>query len=107
MSKKFIAGAASIALALSALAAPAGAQPASVEVEVGDLDLATKSGNDRLQRRLNQAARQICGDFRIMPLRERQQIEECRQDVFANASDQVALAQARAQHKVRLARNDR
>jgi UrcA family protein len=56
----------SIALALAAasVALPAAAADAprvSVRVEYSDLDLATPAGQEELERRLDRAARTICG----------------------------------------------
>lgn len=48
------------ALAL-ACAAPAFAQPASVAVPYGDLDLTNEAGRSTLDARLDRAARKVCG----------------------------------------------
>lgn len=54
-----------VALAASAvIAAPAYAandEGASVPVRYADLDLSTKDGQDTLERRLDRAAREVCG----------------------------------------------
>lgn len=54
-----------LGLATPALTAPApgtaGLEPHSVRVEYGDLDLATAKGQQRLERRLRSAVREVCG----------------------------------------------
>lgn len=57
-----------LALAAVALAVPAAASEAgavSVGVRYNDLNLATKAGQDELDRRLDRAARSVCGMDRI------------------------------------------
>jgi UrcA family protein len=46
-------------MAMPAVAAEA--EPNSVRVEYKDLDLTTRTGQDELQRRLDRAARSVCG----------------------------------------------
>jgi UrcA family protein len=112
MLNKMMLSCAGAALLISGFAAPAAAAPAetatvSVDVTIADLDLSTRTGNERLQRRLSRAVDQVCGRDGIMPLRESSAVVECRKSVLAGVSDQVALAQAKAQQRIRLARNAR
>lgn len=55
------------AVALAVMAAPAAATDVttSVMVRYGDLDLSTRTGQERLERRLDRAARSACGMTRI------------------------------------------
>jgi UrcA family protein len=52
--------------AATVLAAPAAAETASVAVKYSDLDLSTKAGQDRLDRRIDSAARSACGMDRVV-----------------------------------------
>jgi UrcA family protein len=74
------------------LAAPALAEPAdlvSVDVRVADLDLGTQLGRDRLDRRVRQAAGQICGQ---QPRSVAMQVDyqRCRSEVLDDAQVKIA-----------------
>lgn len=79
------------ALAL-AIAAPAVAQSTTVEVAYGDLDLTKDAGRDALDRRLNRAARQLCGSRPARNLAMIQDHQHCLADVRASYQPQVELA---------------
>ena len=96
-------------LAAGALAGPALAAPAddSVVVPIGDLDLASEAGTERLQRRLRQAANHLCGRVAIAPARIREAVRDCQETALESADRQIALAAARARTDIRLARRQR
>jgi UrcA family protein len=50
------------AICFSALVAPAAAVPSSVAVRFGDVDANTEAGAERLLRRVERAAREVCGE---------------------------------------------
>lgn len=83
------------ALAL-AIAGPAAAettaQPFTVEVAYGDLDLTKDAGRDALDRRLARAARQICGSRPARNIAMIQDHGNCLADVRTNYQPQVELA---------------
>jgi UrcA family protein len=83
-------------LLLAAVAAPALAQPTitvashadrfpSVQVAVGDLDLASADGQRRLDARLMRAAAQVCTMTRLRDLSESRLADRCRADTLARA----------------------
>ena len=94
-------------IAAAPVAAAPAADRASVVVPIGDLDLATSAGSERLQRRLRGAATEICGAVPILPLAFKASAQLCHAEVLASAKEQVALAMARAQTHVQLARRSR
>ncbi|KPP94442.1 UrcA family protein [Erythrobacter sp. HL-111] len=53
--------AAAIAGAATLPAAAQAAEPATAKVALADLDLTTKAGRDALDRRIDRAARKVCG----------------------------------------------
>jgi UrcA family protein len=80
------------ALAL-ACAAPAVAEPATVAVPYGDLDLTKDAGRATLDARLDRAARKVCGG--VAPLRDLERMQawrECLAEARAGYRDQVELA---------------
>ena len=73
-------------------AAPAFAEPATSEtrtyvsyVQTSDLDLASKSGQRSLDRRLAQAAREVCGVPSDADLVGQNRARECRADAISRA----------------------
>ena len=85
----------------SAIAAPAIDQP-TAEIRIGDLDLATAQGQDRLHVRLTHAARNLCRtDSRR--LADRVQEQQCVAAALASARTQADRAVARAQDGTQLA----
>jgi UrcA family protein len=93
-----LAAAAMILGAATAFAAPATADTsATVAVEYSDLNLATKAGQARLERRIDDAARSVCGMDRIstgtrLPSTAGRQ---CYAETRARVHEQVAQAIAR------------
>ena len=84
------------AIPLLLAAAPALADdqvPMSVTVGYSDLDLTSKSGVARLDRRLDNAIDQVCGDTRsILSLTERLSIGACARDTLADIGPQRQAA---------------
>jgi len=70
--------------AAPALAEPAPAQNVSI-VQTADLDLATKAGRARLDRRLVIAAYDVCGAAADVDLAGQNAVDQCRADVLAKA----------------------
>lgn len=87
-----LAGAA--ALAASALATPAAAQleQGSVLVRVADLDMANPADAARLDLRLRNAAREVCGDADPRNLSLAAQTSGCQTEAIARARAEVTLA---------------
>ncbi len=95
--------AASIALATAVLAAsPAAvfaAAPTSVQVRLGDLDLATDAGRATLMTRVRQAASTVCGGDQPHPsLDEMRTYMSCRAKAAAGVTPQLNVAIAAAEH---------
>ena len=74
-------------------AAPALAEPASGEVQTyvsyvktADLDLASQSGQRTLDRRVAQAAREVCGTPSDVDLVGQNNARDCRADAIAKAT---------------------
>ena len=108
MYKSLISAAALLALATPAFAAPVSSQiyaePRSIDVHVGDLDLASDAGNANLQRRIRKAANAICGRVPVFPLREKRMAETCHDEVLASTAKKVAMFKAQSSGAVTLAR---
>ena len=88
------------AAALAAIAAPAMAHEVpSVSVDVTDLDLTQSADQEKLERRIENAARRACrlGGF---DAETRRAERECRLAIIENAEEQVdfAIATARTEH---------
>jgi len=83
-----------LALATPLRAAPIG--EATVEVKIGDLDLATASGAATLDRRIRAAARTICGSMPPRSLDMQRQVALCQDEVVAGARAEVETALAAA-----------
>lgn len=83
------------ALGAAMLSAPAFAGPAGVSY--ADLDLATPAGQAQLDRRIDKAAREMCGitDIRTGTLLQSTSSKECYQATKASARKQVAERIAR------------
>ena len=85
--------AAACGLALAASAAPASAKTVSVDVAYADLDLTSPQGQSALDRRIDTAARQICGGdqqrtgTRIV---DNARMRVCVAEVKARAASEVA-----------------
>lgn len=91
---KLLTGLGAAALAASALAAPAAAQDeqTSVGVRIADLDLSNPSAAARLDLRLRNAAREVCGEADARDLRFAEQTAACQKAAIARAKSAVALA---------------
>lgn len=84
----------SIALALSAAAftLPAAAAEGRVGIRYTDLDLATEHGQQVLARRIDTAARAMCGmdDIRTGTIMPNSRSSECYERAKASATKQIA-----------------
>ena len=78
------------AVAAVAVATPAAAQADSVTIGYGDLNLASQSGRQALNRRIDGAADQLCGDVAPLQLKANAMSRTCRADVVADARAQLA-----------------
>jgi UrcA family protein len=72
-------------------AAP-GREPASVRVEVRDLDLTTHVGAVTLYRRIHSAARSVCGDFDIVFVEKRAEADRCVDKAMGSAVAKIGNA---------------
>ncbi|MBL0924440.1 MAG: UrcA family protein [Sphingomonadaceae bacterium] len=95
-------------LAASALAisTPAMADWKHKEVQFGDLDLSSASGQKRLASRVKRAVTQVCATPRAFTLAERADQIKCEQNAMANAKPKVSRAIAAYMENRRLASGD-
>lgn len=84
-------------------AAPAMADVKTKEVRHADLDLSSAEGRDRLQTRIRQAVKQVCGSPRGFTMEERQDQRNCEKDAFLKAAPQSERIIAAYMEKRRLA----
>ena len=84
-------------------AAPAMADVKTKEVRHADLDLSSVEGRDRLQTRIRQAVKQVCGSPRGFTMEERQDQRNCEKDAFLKAAPQSERIIAAYMEKRRLA----
>lgn len=89
----FIALASALITAGALRAAPALAEPASGEVQTyvsyvktADLDLGSQNGQRTLDRRVAQAAREVCGTPSDVDLVGQNKARECREDAISKVS---------------------
>ncbi|MEQ5788449.1 UrcA family protein [Erythrobacter sp. NFXS35] len=75
-----------------ALAAPVVAQPTSVSVPYGDLDLTKAAGRDALERRLTRAAHQVCGTYTARDLATIRHQKACVAETRESYRPQVEVA---------------
>lgn len=110
--RPFILAAAVAAAGLSTFTAvgPAMASEAGVTVQHADLNLASAAGRATLDRRIDRAARQICGTALTVELELAGEVNACRADVMAEARAQrdailggIELAELRVARTVRSA----
>ena len=99
--KAATAGSLAIALATaSLLATPAvgATQEAPIEVRTNDLDLASESGQRKLDVRLKIAARRVCG--KAADPKELRDVAKCRAQAIAEVADdrESAIAASRRPH---------
>jgi UrcA family protein len=86
-----------------AFTAPAFADARTVEVRTNDLDLSSPAGVARLDKRINNAIRQVCVSRIARTPGERQEVEKCEADARADAA--VKMSQRIAQYRgTRIAR---
>ena len=86
-----------IAAALLCSAGAGHAQPAdgrSAAIQTADLNLATPSGLATFHGRVKAAANRICGHVPVAPLEEALAVEQCRDQMFRSAADQLASARS-------------
>ena len=83
-------------------AAPALAQEPASEVNVSlvrtaDLNLASRDGQRKLEQRLAQAAREVCGTASDVDVEGKNEVRKCRDEALAKAREQrdAALASRR------------
>lgn len=96
---------AAVAMALSAPAFAANDSVDTAVVQYSDLDLSSARGVDRLQRRINQAAKQVCGEVPARELALRQEVIACQTNAIAKASAQLRPILAAAGSDVKLAQS--
>ena len=88
-------------------AAPALAQePAAVNVSLvrtADLDLGSNAGQRKLDLRLANAAREVCGTASDSDLRGKNDVRQCRDETIAKAKGQRDAVLANAGHGVTIA----
>ncbi len=85
MLKPILFAAATLAAAITA--SPVFAKPISPEVRVvsyADLDLSSREGRIRLERRINAAVQDVCGDAPTFDLARRRAVQECLVETRAN-----------------------
>lgn len=86
-----VAAVAAAILMTGAAVSPAIAQaPESVTIGFGDLNLANPAGREALDRRIDGAARQICGEYAPLELKMIALGRVCRAEVLAEARAQLA-----------------
>jgi UrcA family protein len=73
----------------------------TVIVHVGDLNLGTSAGMMRFERRVDQAARRLCGEAPGVGLHMKKHIRDCQDQVQASAMAELELAAAAAARSAR------
>ena len=101
----FAIAAAAVTAGAVALAAPANAAPVedAVTIAVGDLDLSNPADVVRFDRRVQSAARSICGTPQFQPLDLSRQVTACQAQIVANAKAEAQVALAGKAGAIRLA----
>lgn len=89
---------ASVATITPAVAEASEPQTVSSIVHTADLDLSSANGRQELDRRIVQAAREVCGEASPVDLEGRNAVRQCRADTIAAATKQrdQLLAAAKA-----------
>ena len=80
-----------IAMLLAFTATPALAEAPMIvtsTVQTADLDLATSKGQQILDRRLNQAAKEVCGVASDVDLEGKNEVRRCRADTLASVANE-------------------
>jgi UrcA family protein len=78
---------AAAALASAVSVSPVFAKPVSPQVRIvsyADLDVSTAAGQARLERRIQAAVRDVCGEAASVDLARRQAVRECITETSAN-----------------------
>ena len=83
-------------LAFVLASTPALAQPPAGTVRTSDLDLATRVGVAKLDRRINHAVALLCGSATPTDLNGRAQVDACRAETMKSVADRRATLLARA-----------
>lgn len=104
-SSKLILLSLSVASTLMATA-PAIAGEKSRVVRYSDLDLSSPAGRDRLQLRIKNAVKQVCGSAPAFTSKEREDLKNCETTAYRNASPQSARVIAAYMDKKRIAMSD-
>lgn len=74
----------------------------SVTVNFSDLDVGTAAGKARFDRRVRNAAREMCGWVQFQPLDIQTKVVSCHKDVIADAQAGLETALARKASATRL-----
>jgi UrcA family protein len=89
---------------LAALCAvPATAQTMSIPVSFSGLDLNSATGQDVLNRRVDRAAKSVCGTFSADTLAAQTAAHKCLSTTLAMAQSRVAIAIAASQQGIQTA----
>ena len=72
------------------ISTPAMADVKSKDVHYSDLDLSSPAGRERLQVRIRQAVKQVCGSPRAFAIKERQDIIACTKQANLKAAPESA-----------------
>lgn len=82
---------------LIAAAAPAQAAPAdeTVTISLAGLNPGDPADSDRVERRIRNAARDVCGSSLRQPVKMMQRAADCEKSVMAEAQGAVEIAAAR------------
>lgn len=89
------------------MTAPASADWKTKQVTYADLDLSAPAGRQRLETRVKQAIRQVCGSPSRLTLEERQARLNCEKSAMTRVAPQTEKAIAAFVEKRRLAFDDR
>lgn len=86
---------------------PASADYKTKQVKHADLDLSAPAGRERLETRVRQAVKQVCGSPRAFTIKERQDRQNCEKVAMAEVSPKTEKIIAAYAEKRRLAFDDR
>jgi UrcA family protein len=104
---KTLIGFSALALSATAIAAPAAAENVSRAVEYSDLDLASTTGEKRLETRIKSAVRQICSSNQRATLTEKMLEKQCTDAAMESAMNDAKVAIANYKSDRRVASNVR
>ncbi len=74
----------------------------SATIQVGDLNLGTAAGMATFERRVDQAARRICGQAPALDLNLQRHVRSCHDQVRASAMSELELASNRSSKQLAL-----